>query len=388
MRTALLLLGMLLVACGDSGQEPTGGGGAGNPDSGGPPGDGGSTTTSMPTAEERLEVELSPWVDQLVGAPFGTAAAISASNGEATVTLARGTLFDGGPDATAETKLNVASVSKLLTAARGVRMAGDGALSLDDTLSALLPGVTVLDGGGIDRTDDITVRMLLGHTSGLPKVPADLEVQVNGQWSSPDLLQTITAEWTLELAQEPGTYLYSNFGYALLGAIIERIDSCTFSDCMAPELQALGMTGSTFWPADLDEDAAHGRVEPSPGDVEFHAPAWYGSRYALPFTGLWASMPDLRTFGEALLAASSDPEAALFPMTQGQGHALGIIHDQRLGTPSLEHDGSTAGFYAWLIVLPEKDVVLAVAVNGGNEASEEIELFSDVVAGALDGTDF
>lgn len=386
MRTQLFVVLALLAGCGASRQISSGGGDTAPTTGGASPSKGGSSGEATPTAEQQLTAELSPWLDKLVGSPFGTAAVIAASNEDASVALALGTLKDGGAETKASTRFNVASVSKLVTAARVVRMASEGALSLDDPLSLRLPGVSVVDAEGIDRSKDITVQMLLSHTSGLPKFPPDLEKRVAGQWMSPDLLQTLTSSWSIRLAQKPGTYAYSNLGYALLGAIIERIGGCTFADCMAPELTALGMNDATFWPADLDKDIAHGRIEPTPGNVEFYAPNWYGSRYGLPFTGLWTSMPDLRAFGRALVDASKDPRAPLHAMTQGQGHRLGVAHGERLGTTTLEHDGGAAGFYAWLIVVPQREIVVAVAVNGGNERRDEINAFRDIVEGALDAT--
>ncbi|MDF2697246.1 MAG: hypothetical protein K0S65_5629, partial [Labilithrix sp.] len=83
---------------------------------------------------------------------------------------------------------------------------------------------------------------------------------------------------------------------------------------MAAYLSELGMTRSTFWPSTLGEDAARGRVVVD-GAVTFNAPSWYASRYAIPFTGLWTSMPDLARFGSALVAASKDAASPLHEMT-------------------------------------------------------------------------
>jgi hypothetical protein len=54
-----------------------------------------------------------------------------------------------------------------------------------------------------------------------------------------------------------------------------------------------------------------------------------------------------------------------------------------LDVPSLEHDGSGPGFYAALIVVPSKDIVVALAANGGNETKEEGTAFTEAVRAAV-----
>ena len=386
-RLAAAALAVLAAACGgdqateaSSGADEEGSGGSTSTTSASVTSSAASTSTGGPGDADALRQRMAPWADQLTVAPFGPAAAITASDGVNTVTVAVGTLHDGGAAADEATRFNVASVSKVVTAARVVSLAHAGALSLEDAVADHLPGVALLDGDGVDRAGDVTLRDLVGHRGGLPHHPPDLEAKVDGRWSDPALLQLMTESWDIELVAEPGDFSYSNLGYALLAAVIERQVDCTFTDCMAPYLEELGLAASTFWPATLTEGAAHGRVE-SGGTVTFHPPGWYASRYAVPFTGLWTSMPDLARFGARLVAASRDAGDPLAEMTSGDG--LGVIHSQRLGAASLEHDGSAPGFYAALVVVPERDVVVALATNGGNEAAGEVNAFTGIVDGVV-----
>ena len=341
--------------------------------------DGGNVVS---TDEQRLHGRLASAVAPLVRAPFGTAAAVSGAVGSTRTTAALGTLWEGGPVAGSDTRFNVASVSKVLTASRIVSLAHAKAISLDEPVSRYLPGVKLLDGSGANQAGTITVRQLVQHRGGLPKVPKDLDQKVANRWSSRDLLRVLTDSWELTLEGTPGQYKYSNTGYALLAAIVERVRNCSFADCMAAYLNELGMTRSTFWPAALGDDAAHGRVVVK-GSVTFNPPSWYASRYSIPFTGLWASMPDLARFGSMLVAASKDSASPLHAMTGTDGAALGLFRSTRLDAPSLEHDGSGPGFYAALIVIPSKDIVVALAANGGNEIEEETAAFADVVRAAV-----
>ncbi len=325
--------------------------------------------------------ELTSAVAPLTRPPFGTATSLAIVHGSQRAARALGSIHDGGPSAGADTRFNVASVSKVLTAARVVGLAHAGALDLDDPVSKYLPGVRLIDRDGTDRAGAVTVRQLVQHRAGVPHQPKDLEAKVNGAWGAPDLLTRLTDDWSIALDASSGTFHYANTGYALLGALIERVERCSFADCMQAWLRELGMTQSTYWPATLPADAAHGKTT-SAGEPTFHPPSWYGSRYALPFTGLWSSMPDLARFGELLLRAARDGRAPLHAMARNSD-ALGLFHGTRLGAVSLEHDGSGPGFHAALVVVPDAGLVVALATNGGSETKAEAFAFSDAVEKAV-----
>lgn len=371
----LLALASSVVSCGapGGGHVPAGNVATGESDGG----------SSTPTDERQgLHDRLANAIAPLLLPPFGTAVAATSAIGTIESTAALGTLWDGGPSATDDARFNVASVSKALTAARVVSLAHADTLGLDDPLSKHLPGMKLVDKGGVDRAGTITIRQLVQHRSGLPHVPKDLDRKVANRWSSPDLLRVLTDSWEIALDGAPGQYSYSNFGYALLGAIIERTGNCSFADCMSTYLGELGMAHATFWPKSLGDEAARGRVV-TKGAVTFNEPGWYASRYALPFSGLWTSMPDLARFGSIVMAASKDPASPLHGMTAPDGEPLGLFPDTRLDATSLEHDGSGPGFHAQLIVIPSKSVVLAMATNGGNENKDEGRAFANVVRDTL-----
>lgn len=334
-------------------------------------------TIAPAPARPALRSRLADAVGPLVDHPFGTAVTVTGIVDRETATYSYGTLRDGGPAAGDEARFDVASVSKVLTAARIVSLAHAKTLDLDDPVARHLPGMKLVDRDRVDRASTVTIRDLIRHSSGLPHQPRDLEKIVHGRWSEPDLLRVLTEDWEITLAKQPGDFLYSNTGYVLLGAIVERTLRCSFADCMADYLRELGMTHSTFWPETLGDDdgATHGRVIDN-GAPAWRTPQWFASRYALPFTGLWTSTPDLARFGATILAAAKDPSAPLHAMTKGR---LGLFKKERLGVESLEHDGSGPGFHAALVIVPAKSAVIAVAVNGGNETKPETRLFDNVV---------
>ena len=84
-----------------------------------------------------------------------------------------------------------------------------------------------------------------------------------------------------------------------------------------------------------------------------------------------------------IVAASKDPASPLHAMTTTDGPTLGLFRNTRLDAPSLEHDGSGPGFYAALIIVPSKNIVVALGTNGGNQTKAEGVGFTDVVVSAV-----
>src|SRR5215210_5880542 len=125
--------------------------------------------------------------------------------------LARDTLFP------------VASITKLATALAVLRLAEQGALTLDDQLSEHLPEAVAAQHG-------VTIRALLCHTAGLPIDVADaLAPHAPGlDWPH---LRAACLETPLEAP--PGARVqYDNVGYGLLAAVVERHTERDFADAL------------------------------------------------------------------------------------------------------------------------------------------------------------
>lgn len=109
-----------------------------------------------------------------------------------------------------ETVFEVGSITKVFTAAAVVRLAEEGKLRLDDRLPRFFARVP-------RAKRAITVRQLLGHRSGLPEYPGygDLVPLTRNE--------AIRNALVLPLRFRPGKRTaYSNVGYTVLAAIVER----------------------------------------------------------------------------------------------------------------------------------------------------------------------
>ncbi|WP_210585269.1 serine hydrolase [Streptomyces sp. GESEQ-35] len=123
-------------------------------------------------------------------------------------------------------RFRIASASKTFVATVVLQLAGEGRLSLDDTVEDWLPGVVAGNGNDGGR---ITVRQLLQHTSGLFNYTADLPVLATVDGFEAGRYTTWTDEQLVAIAMrhkpdfEPGTkWSYSNTGYILAGMIIKK----------------------------------------------------------------------------------------------------------------------------------------------------------------------
>jgi CubicO group peptidase (beta-lactamase class C family) len=147
---------------------------------------------------------------------------------------------------TAETPVNVASLSKAITGACIARLVGQGRLSFDDRLGDLLAPVFAAHGRPADRrANRITVAHLLTHMSG---IRYDWAVKRNWPVDAHEIALDRQAAAALErpLGAEPGRkFWYNNTNFAILGAIIEQITGRPYAAfCTTAVLRPSGATAT------------------------------------------------------------------------------------------------------------------------------------------------
>ncbi|WP_394821356.1 serine hydrolase domain-containing protein [Pendulispora albinea] len=146
------------------------------------------------------------------------------------------------------TKFNTASTAKLFTSTSILQLAGEGKLSLDDTLSAVLPAYP---NPAIARK--VTIRQLLAMTSGMGDYVNMKLVERN-----PDMLRTIEDHLPFfvddPLRFEPGTQQsYSNAGFMILGLVIERVSGQRFEEYVRTHIfEPAGMVDSGHYTSQDD----------------------------------------------------------------------------------------------------------------------------------------
>jgi D-alanyl-D-alanine carboxypeptidase len=162
----------------------------------------------------------------------------------------------------------IASTTKLFTTAIILKLRAEGKLSLDDKISkyvdkSILSGLHVYKGK--DYSQEITIKHLLSHTSGLPDYFQDKGS--NGKSLEDELVSGNDRYWTFEQTIErtksikphfvPGTKAkahYSDANFQLLGKIIENITAKSYSqNCQDIIIKPLGLTKTYLYQDSTDK---------------------------------------------------------------------------------------------------------------------------------------
>jgi CubicO group peptidase (beta-lactamase class C family) len=147
----------------------------------------------------------------------------------------------GGRRFTADSVCPVGSLTKSFTAVGVLQLVERGKVELDAPVVRYLPWFRTADR---ERSDRITVRMLLSHTSGLPS----RDQWMTAEGSAGEAMElAIRPYGGVRAAHEPGeSFEYSNEGYTILGLIMERVTGTPYCDYLeSAVLGPLGMGRST-----------------------------------------------------------------------------------------------------------------------------------------------
>ena len=271
----------------------------------------------------------------------------------------------------------VGSISKTYTAALMMTLVEAGQVDLDETVTTYLPDFTMAD----ERYEDITVRMLLNHSSGLmgSAGPGSFLFGDGTHDASDDLLERLK---TQTLQADPGAYsVYSNDSYTLAQLVIEAASGMDYGDYLHQEIiEPLGLE-NTCVPA--DNAAADRFARTYLGEDQRALPT--ETVAALATGGVYASAADLAAFGGALCGEGLLTEESLTAMagdeylrglwpqdSEDDALAYGLGWDSvhmfpfnRSGIQALVKGGDTLVYHSGLVVLPEYDMAAAVVSSGG-----------------------
>ncbi|MBN2348093.1 MAG: beta-lactamase family protein [Bacteroidales bacterium] len=151
--------------------------------------------------------------------------------------------------ATPETVYHWFSITKIATAIAILQLQEQGKLQLDDSVAKILPFFNVQYPSATSRA--VSIRNLLNHSSGLPDPMFRLLRWIHYE-GDPPVNQTALVKKVLpdysKLIFEPGEDTkYSNFGYMVLGAIIEKLTNQSYENYIRQNiLETLGMNHTDF----------------------------------------------------------------------------------------------------------------------------------------------
>jgi D-alanyl-D-alanine carboxypeptidase len=265
--------------------------------------------------------------------------------------------------ATRSTRYAIDSVSKEFTAAAVLLLVEKGKLSLDDTAGKWFPD--------LGEASKVSVRQLLTHTSGLRDYwPQDF---VPPEMLHPTSIDAILSEWARRpLDFAPGTdWQYSNTGYVLAGAIVEKVAGEPLVEFLRQRIFApLHMehvTEDDTHPLSSPDAAAYTRQGLGPArPAQKEGAGWLFGASELAMTPGDLALWDISLIDRSLLAPASY-QAQLDPVALASGarkdYGLGLDIETVQGRRRIGHDGSGSGFLAANRIWPDEKTAIVVLTN-------------------------
>src|SRR5690606_7045648 len=286
--------------------------------------------------------------------------------------------------ATADTQFRIGSTSKAVTATLLAKLVQAGKIDLDTPIAAYSPNLPNPAWG------KITPRQLASHTSGLPDYidnSGDLWglyylFKLNKRYTS--VSESLEVFDDSDLLFEPGTqYHYTSFNTVLLSAILEAVAGEPFLDTMRKEI---------FNPLDMDATGAEYELPEQNSLAGFywnHDGEYPGFRvwkevdlsHRLAGGGFISTPSNMVKLGSAWLDESFispetreifwQPQALSDGSINEQNYALGWrwanYEDSEGKVHNANHGGVSRGSQSWLMVIPERKMVVAVMINSNVE---------------------
>lgn len=266
---------------------------------------------------------------------------------------------------TSDTRFRLGSMNKMFTATAVLQMVGGGKLDLDTPIGKYLP-----DYPNKELAGRVTVRHLLTHTGGTGDIftpeyeKRRLEIR--------ELADYVKLFGERGLLFPPGSrWEYSNYGYVLLGYLVERVSGVSYYEYVRRRIfEPAGMTATDSLP---ESDKVGQR---SVGYMRRNG-SWANNMDTLPWRGTsagggYSTVGDLLRFAQALSKGTLLNKELLTAMTsrqagpagdtgRGYGFGMGV-----LDTPDMKrygHNGGAPGMNGDLRIYPRTGMVVVVLAN-------------------------
>jgi CubicO group peptidase (beta-lactamase class C family) len=261
---------------------------------------------------------------------------------------------DAGTKVTPDTKFRLGSMNKMFTAVSTLQLVQAGKLSLDGNVGHYLPDYPNAE------IAKVTIRQLLTHSGGTGDFfGPEFDEQRLSLKTHADYLRLFGARGP---DHPPGEkHRYSNYGFLLLGNIIEHVSGQSYYDYVEQHIFVpAGMRDSGSLPEDV---AVPGRARAYTRSDD--AAPWTDAADTLPFRGTsagggYSTADDLLKFAHALQSGELLSPALLAEATrnQGPGYGYGFGVGEEQGMPSYGHGGGAPGMNAELRIFPTLGVVV------------------------------
>ena len=254
-----------------------------------------------------------------------------------------------GAPITVETRFDMASVSKQFTATAILMLQREGALSLNDPISAYVDGLPRWG-------TTVTLDALMHHTARVPDYWTVLDDDGIGFSDAADHATILEAIRRLPRLS-PGTgYEYSNSNYVLLAEVVGRVSGMPLPQFLAERI---------FTPLGLDMELTPSLVAPdvalSYDDADgFQPPGWtaYGP------IGIYTTPSELARWGDQYRAGEIiQDDFSVGAVDEGAGELYAAGMDIE-ADGDLNHNGRFGGYVSTFTVSADRETTIAVMCNG------------------------
>ena len=345
----------------------------------GPPDVQHSTTTAPPlTGWAATDAYL---LRRIIGGGSSAASFAVSIDGEVVHTAAMGVRTLSVSDAADTTdRFRIASISKVITAITVLRLVEQGVVGIDEPVGASIAATLGVEPPG--AATDITVRQLLGHTSGFGQYE---NLFFGAQVGS--CREAAAVGFARALAGTPGAgFRYSNMNYCVLGLLVEQLTGLSYEQVVYNELLTpLGISGMRLAPT----------FDLGPDEIEHRTSVGRNYLDVLGAAGAWVATPsDLVTILDSLdLSSPGWKPLDVFtlmtmrtsvtdPLVPDRGYGLGLM---LFGGGAFGHTGTVESTHA--MVLDRGDGVTWALTVSGENPSESSDL-AGIVDRALEAGGF
>ncbi len=334
------------------------------------------TPSDLPKAEklapEQIAQKLDAYIEKLASIDAFSGTVIFAKDGEVLLSKAVGIANrDFNAPNTIDTKFNLGSMNKMMTGVAALQLVEKGKLSLDDRIGKYLDETWCTS----DILDDVRVKHLLTHTSGLGSYFNDTFMQASrARFRVVDDYKVLVKSEKLRF--DPGeAWSYSNTGMLLAGAVIEKAGGMDYFEYVRQNITGpAGMTSTDCYELDkVNPNLAVGyQRRRTPTGVEYRNNIFEHVIRGGPAGGGYSTAPDLLKFDQALrsgklLSASSmeqlwSPHPEVSSPNYGYGFGVETTPAGRI----VGHSGGFTGISSYLsMYLDEGYTVIAMSNYGG-----------------------
>ncbi len=279
----------------------------------------------------------------------------------------------------------IASVSKMYSSLAVMQLVDEGRLELDAPVTKYLPDFKMND----ERYKDITVRMLMDHTSGIPMglVTNHYFYEDVDSFVHDNVFDIVSG---LRFKADPGEYAcYNNVGFVIMEHIVENVSGMSYTDYVrnniASEIGA-DHTG-TAWSL-YSGDLGDTRVSLYRGSL----PVKYPYEMAAGTGGIYATASDVANFGSAFFTGndillSDDAKTQMSTRwnddTKYESYGLGWdfveqVKYEKENIKVIGKGGDVPYMHSCLLVAPDEQISAAV-LTAGNGSSQ----YAGLMASAL-----